>query len=117
VEDAQLDRRLAGQQFVAGNYLAIWPWVSRYETQAVDLNPYPNVKQWYLTIALGGPCNPSSCCFQTVTGQQADRCSPQTAANPQGLTGPASPQFNLPHVAGRLGQRSSIRSFPVSESS
>ena len=37
-----LDRRLAGREFVADDYsiadIAIWPWVSRYEWQTVDLN-------------------------------------------------------------------------------
>ena len=40
-----LDRRLNGREFVADNYsiadIAIWPWVSRYEWQTVDLNQYP----------------------------------------------------------------------------
>ena len=47
-----LDRRLAGREFVADDYsiadIAIWPWVSRYEWQTVDLNKYPNVKRWYV---------------------------------------------------------------------
>ena len=50
-----LDRRLASHEFVADDYsiadIAIWPWVSRYEWQTVDLNDYPNVKRWYTTIA------------------------------------------------------------------
>jgi GST-like protein len=50
-----LDRRLADREFVADNYsiadIAIWPWVSRYEWQTVDLNTFPNVKRWYTTIA------------------------------------------------------------------
>ena len=50
-----LDRRLAGRDFVADTYsiadIAIWPWVSRYEWQEVDLNKYPNVKRWYVAIA------------------------------------------------------------------
>ena len=50
-----LDRRLAGREFVADDYsiadIAIWPWVSRYEWQTIDLNDYPNVKRWYTTIA------------------------------------------------------------------
>ena len=50
-----LDRRLADHEFVADAYsiadIAIWPWVSRYEWQEVDLNKYPNVKRWYVTIA------------------------------------------------------------------
>ena len=50
-----LDRRLAQHEFVADDYsiadIAIWPWVSRYEWQTVDLNAYANVKRWYTVIA------------------------------------------------------------------
>ena len=50
-----LDRQLAEHAYVADDYsvadIAIWPWVSRYEWQTVDLNQYPNVKRWYVTIA------------------------------------------------------------------
>jgi GST-like protein len=50
-----LDRRLAEHAFVAGAYsiadIAIWPWVSRFEWQTVDLGTYPDVKRWYETIA------------------------------------------------------------------
>ena len=50
-----LDRRLAEREFVADDYsiadIAIWPWVSRFEWQTVDLEQYPNVKRWYETIA------------------------------------------------------------------
>ena len=50
-----LDRRLEHREFVADEYsiadIAIWPWISRYEWQTVDLNQYPNVKRWYVSIA------------------------------------------------------------------
>ena len=50
-----LDRRLADHEFVADVYsiadIAIWPWVSRYEWQTVDLNQYANVARWYRAIA------------------------------------------------------------------
>src|ERR1700680_1525418 len=50
-----LDRRLKDREFVADTYsiadIAIWPWVSRYEWQTVDLNQYPNVKRWEATMA------------------------------------------------------------------
>jgi GST-like protein len=50
-----LDKRLVDHECVADEYsvadIAIWPWVSRYEWQTVDLNQYPNVKRWYLAIA------------------------------------------------------------------
>lgn len=50
-----LDRRLAEHEFVAGVYtiadMAIFPWIARFDYQTIDLNDYPNVKRWYLTIA------------------------------------------------------------------
>jgi GST-like protein len=50
-----LDRRLALNEYVAGEYtiadMAIWPWISRFEYQEVDLNAYPNVARWYREIA------------------------------------------------------------------
>lgn len=50
-----LDRRLAEREFVADAYsiadIAIWPWISRFEWQSVDLGQYPNVKRWYTAIA------------------------------------------------------------------
>ena len=50
-----LDRRLDGREFVADEYsiadIAIWPWVSRFEWQQIDLAAYPNVTRWYLSIA------------------------------------------------------------------
>ncbi|HUS54628.1 MAG TPA: glutathione S-transferase family protein [Thermohalobaculum sp.] len=50
-----LDRRLEGRAFVAGAYsiadMAIWPWISRFEWQQIDLNDFPNVRDWYIRIA------------------------------------------------------------------
>ncbi|WP_274630324.1 glutathione S-transferase family protein [Arvimicrobium flavum] len=50
-----LDRRLDGREFVADEYsiadIAIWPWVSRFEWQRIDLSAFPNVMRWYLSIA------------------------------------------------------------------
>ena len=50
-----LDRRLDGREFVADDYsiadIAIWPWISRFEWQTMNLDEFPNVKRWYLTIA------------------------------------------------------------------
>jgi GST-like protein len=50
-----LDRQLAGREFVADEYsiadIAIWPWISRFEWQTIDLGQYANVKRWYLDIA------------------------------------------------------------------
>ena len=54
-----LDRRLEGRDYIAGRGrgmysiadMACWPWVSRFEWQEVNLNTFPNVKDWYLRIA------------------------------------------------------------------
>jgi GST-like protein len=50
-----LDRQLAQSEFVAGAYsiadIAIWPWISRFEWQTIDLKQYPNVLRWYKAIA------------------------------------------------------------------
>jgi GSH-dependent disulfide-bond oxidoreductase len=50
-----LNTRLEGREFVADQYsiadIAIWPWISRFEWQTIDLKQYPNVQRWYETIA------------------------------------------------------------------
>jgi GST-like protein len=50
-----LDKQLASREYVADDYsiadIAIWPWISRFEWQTIDLNQYPNVKRWYVAIA------------------------------------------------------------------
>lgn len=50
-----LDKRLHGRDFMAGSYsvvdMATWPWASRFEWHQIDLNAYPNVRDWYLRIA------------------------------------------------------------------
>jgi GST-like protein len=50
-----LDRRLADREFVADEYsiadIAIWPWISRFEWQTIEMGQYANVKRWYLDIA------------------------------------------------------------------
>lgn len=50
-----LDKRLAEAEYVAGEYsiadISIWPWISRFEWQTIDMNDFPNVKRWYTAIA------------------------------------------------------------------
>jgi len=50
-----LDRRLAGRDFVAGEYsiadMAIWPWISRFEWQEIYLGDFANVRDWYQRVA------------------------------------------------------------------
>jgi GSH-dependent disulfide-bond oxidoreductase len=50
-----LDKRLAEVPYVAGEYsiadMSIWPWISRFEWQQIDLSQFPNVTRWYIEIA------------------------------------------------------------------
>lgn len=54
-----LNTRLEGRDFIAGTGrgeysvadMASWPWVSRFEWQEIDMNEYPNVRDWYVRIA------------------------------------------------------------------
>ena len=50
-----LDRRLAHHEYIVDDYaiadIAVWPWISRFDWQTLNLNDYPNVKRWYLDIA------------------------------------------------------------------
>lgn len=50
------DRRLAQVPYFAGqDYtiadMAIWPWISRFQWQQMDLNLYPNLLDWYRRVA------------------------------------------------------------------
>jgi len=46
-----LNRRLEGRDYICDDYsiadMAIWPWVSRYEWQQVNLAEFQNVRGWY----------------------------------------------------------------------
>jgi len=50
-----LDKQLADKDYVVGDYsivdMAIWPWTARFNWQTIDLNDYPNVRRWYVSIA------------------------------------------------------------------
>jgi GST-like protein len=50
-----LNTRLAGRDYMVDEYsivdMATWPWISRFEWQKMDLNLYPNVRDWYVRIA------------------------------------------------------------------
>lgn len=45
-----LDKRLAGREFVAGDYsvadMACYPWVVPHERQRIDIGEHPNVRRW-----------------------------------------------------------------------
>lgn len=50
-----LNTWLDGRDYIARDYsiadMACWPWVSRFEWHEIDLNDYPNVRDWYVRIA------------------------------------------------------------------
>jgi len=54
-----LNKQLSKSQFVVEDYsiadIAIWPWVSRYEWQEIDLSEFPNVRSWYKRILAREP--------------------------------------------------------------
>lgn len=49
-----LDKRLAGRDFVAGDYsiadMAIFPWARLWERQGQDISEFPNMKAWFARI-------------------------------------------------------------------
>ncbi len=50
-----LDRRLAGREFIAGDYsiadMACWPWIDPYSKAPLDLAPFAEVRRWHAAIA------------------------------------------------------------------
>lgn len=50
-----LNKRLENRDFVCDAFtiadIAIWGWASRFEYQRIDLNKYPNVCRWYVSLA------------------------------------------------------------------
>ena len=50
-----LDRRLQDRDYLIGDLsivdISIWPWISRFEWQTINLNDYPNVCRWYVSLA------------------------------------------------------------------
>lgn len=49
-----LDRRLAGRDFLAGDYsvadMACYPWIVPHERQSQKLEDFPNLKRWFEAI-------------------------------------------------------------------
>lgn len=50
-----LDRRLAGRDYIAGDYgiadMACHPWINAYSKAPIDLEPYPDVRRWHAGVA------------------------------------------------------------------
>lgn len=49
-----LEKRLEGREFVVGEYsiadMAIYPWMALYQWQSQNLDSFPNIKRWLLSI-------------------------------------------------------------------
>jgi GST-like protein len=50
-----LDKQLSDKAYIANEYsiadMAVWPWVSRFEWQEINLSDFSNVMRWYKEIA------------------------------------------------------------------
>ncbi len=50
-----LDKRLAGRDFVAGDYsiadMALFPWIRNWERRGIDIDEFDNVRRWHDAIA------------------------------------------------------------------
>ena len=50
-----LDKRLENREFIIDSYsiadMAVWPWAARHNWQEIDLNDFPNVRRWYMSIS------------------------------------------------------------------
>ena len=50
-----LNGRLKDHEYLAETYsvadISTWPWIARFDYQGMDLNDYPALKRWYLSIA------------------------------------------------------------------
>lgn len=50
-----LDRRLAGREFIAGEYsiadIASYPWIVPHAAHGQDLDEFPHLKRWFETMA------------------------------------------------------------------
>lgn len=54
-----LDRRLEGRDYIVGEGrgeysitdMANFPWMARHDWQQIDLNDFPNVRDWYVRVA------------------------------------------------------------------
>ena len=50
-----LNERLKDNEYLAETYsvadISVWPWIARFDYQGMNLNDYPALKKWYLSIA------------------------------------------------------------------
>ena len=50
-----LNDRLKDHEYLVTTYsvadISVWPWIARFDYQGMNLNDYPALKNWYLSIA------------------------------------------------------------------
>ena len=51
----KIEMQLESRKFLIDEYsivdIAVWPWIARYERHQVDILQFPNILQWFKTIA------------------------------------------------------------------
>jgi GST-like protein len=109
-----LDKRLAGREFVAGEYsiadMACYPWIVPHAAQGQRLEDFPHLRRWFLEIA----ARPATVrAYQGVEDVYRRGGERLTAAERRTLFGSANAGADggaSPGVATDLGPRASPRS-------
>ena len=51
----KIEMQLESRKFLIDEYsivdIAVWPWIARYERHQIDIQKFPNILQWFKTIA------------------------------------------------------------------
>ncbi len=51
----KIEQRLESRNYIIDDYsivdIAIWPWIARYKRHQIDIDKFPNILQWFKTIA------------------------------------------------------------------
>ena len=51
----EIEMQLESRKFLIDEYsivdIAVWPWIARYERHQIDIQKFPNILQWFKTIA------------------------------------------------------------------
>ena len=52
---SKIEKRLLNRKFIIDNYsivdIAVWPWIARFERQKIKIDEFPNILNWFKTIA------------------------------------------------------------------
>ena len=51
----KIEKQLESRKYIINEYsivdISIWPWIARYERQHIDIHKFPNILQWFKSIA------------------------------------------------------------------